>query len=155
MMRVICKKLVFIFVLLGTVSLHVQAKVITADQALTCDANASVNSTNSCPYPFDVESTDPIFKNSLSTSMERAGLGELWNGDGILRGPATPLIPVSIAGVTWLGSTSCEAHNCSNHFINYLYQPALKGFVALYHHDDNNYLIGNPDVTQIALLKKM
>lgn len=153
-MKLIGKRLILSALCMVAVNVHAETKNVSAIQALTCDTNAAVNTPNSCPYPFDVEAADPVFKKALASAMEKAGLGELWKEDGALRGPATPLEPVAIAGITWLSSTSCEAHNCSNHFINYLYQPALKGFVGLYHIDDKNFLIGNPDAAQVELLKR-
>jgi hypothetical protein len=83
------------------------------------------------PYPFDVEKADEAFKKTVSLAMEKAGLGKLWENEGILLGPQTPLEPVTISGVTWLRSSSCEQHNCGEHYIEYLYQPNLKAFVGL------------------------
>jgi hypothetical protein len=132
---------------------YADSNIVTAEQAMNCNTAADSGADNACPYPFDVEKTDDAFRKTVSHAMDKAGLGKLWKNDGILRGPQTPLEPVNISGVTWLRSSSCEQHNCGEHYIAYLYQPNLKAFVGLYNNGGKKQLIGNPDAAQLKFLQ--
>lgn len=132
---------------------HAGSHITTAEQAINCNSAANPGANDACPYPSDVEKNDEAFKKTLSLAIKKAGLSELWENNGILRGPETPLEPITISGLTWLSSSSCQAHNCGEHYINYLYQPTLKAFVAVYKDGDKKLLIGNPDAHQLDLLQ--
>ncbi|WP_205950661.1 Ivy family c-type lysozyme inhibitor [Pantoea stewartii] len=111
---------------------HAESKIATAEQAMNCSTATIPGTDDACPYPFDVEKNDEAFKETVSHAMEKAGLGKLWENEGVLRGPQTPLEQVTISGVTWLRSSSCEQDNCGEHNVVYLYQPNLKTFMGLY-----------------------
>lgn len=128
---------------------YADSNIVTAEQAIAAPPGAG----DACPYPFDVEKADDVFRKTVSHAMEKAGLGKLWENEGVLRGPQTPLEPVTISGVTWLRSSSCEQHNCGEHYIAYLYQPNLKAFVGLYNNGGKKLLIGNPDAAQLRFLQ--
>ncbi|MGM3175780.1 Ivy family c-type lysozyme inhibitor [Dickeya lacustris] len=132
---------------------YAEGKIITAKQAIGCDKAAPLSSDNACPYPFDVERADATFRTTLSKAMRKAGLGKLWDNGGALRGPQTPLEPVTVSGVTWLRASSCEQHNCGDHHIVYLYQPEKAAFVALYNKGDKQLVIGKPDAAQLSALQ--
>lgn len=132
---------------------YADSNIVTAEQAMNCNTAATPGASDACPYPFDVEKADDVFRKTVSHAMEKAGLGKLWENEGVLRGPQTPLEPVTISGVTWLRSSSCEQHNCGEHYIAYLYQPNLKAFVGLYSNGGKKLLIGNPDADQLRFLQ--
>lgn len=132
---------------------YADSNIVTAEQAMNCNTAATPRTGDACPYPFDVEKADEAFRKTVSHAMEKAGLSKLWENEGILRGPQTPLEPVTISGVTWLRSSSCEQENCGEHNVVYLYQPNLKAFVGLYSNGGKKLLIGNPDAAQLKLLQ--
>lgn len=126
----------------------------TSIDALACEVSVTPSSPQACPYPSDVEKHDVAFRQDIARFMKNAGLEAQWSAEGALRGPETPLEPVILSGVTWLKGSSCEQHNCSNHRIDYLYQPFTHGLVAIYRNGEQTKIIGNPDSQQVDELKE-
>ncbi|HGW6104737.1 TPA: hypothetical protein ACNIQM_002905 [Citrobacter werkmanii] len=136
--------------LLAATLMAVSAGAWAAGAAKT--AVDALNCTNdSCPYPTDLYTSDPVYTHDIESNLSTAGMANLIGPSGKLAGPEDPLLPVQIAGRIWLKSMVCETGNCGYHYFNFLYQPT-EHLLLGYYFDGKGYWVGKPNNAQAMIL---
>ncbi|HHX9739910.1 TPA: Ivy family c-type lysozyme inhibitor [Salmonella enterica subsp. salamae] len=128
------------------------AVVKTAVQAMHCQPAGPENNFNgTCPIPAELYASDPVYKKDMETSLKAAGLKGLLGPEGALNGPQSPMESVKVAGKIWLKSMACEANNCGEHYLNFLYQPDEHQVLG-YYFDGKGVWVGKPNNEEASIL---
>ncbi|EPB6466502.1 Ivy family c-type lysozyme inhibitor [Cronobacter dublinensis] len=125
----------------------VQASIETAVEAKNCQSE-----NNTCPYPFNLYKTDPAYKKSFDETMKLNGLPTMLEQ---MNGPAGPMEPLKIDGKVYLKGFMCEAGNCGNHNLTFLYQPDLQNFVGFYNNGKDGQWVNTPSDSELKVLRAL
>lgn len=120
----------------------------TAALKKTMECAQTAKESSECPYFTEFYESDAKFKRHFDETLSESGVS-------LMKGPDGPMEYVKINEQNYLSGFICEQHNCGNHKIVFLYEPALERVIGIYQPDGGQpSWIGIPTVLEAQQLIK-